>query len=121
MSATLDLSAIRRSLEEQRMFLRDRIARDETYLHSPVGFNPDPFDLAQAQISREQRAATLAQAQQQLAQIEVALQRLDDGTYGQCAQCGDPIEPGRLSVLPYAALCVHCQAKQETLRTGPLT
>jgi RNA polymerase-binding transcription factor DksA len=74
----------------------------------PVGPNPDHFDLAQAQITREQRAATLAQ-------IEIALQRLDDGTYGQCAQCGEWIEPGRLSVLPYASLCVRCQAKQEIL------
>jgi RNA polymerase-binding transcription factor DksA len=115
MSSTLDVQAIRRALEEQHVFLRDQIARDETYLHAPVGSNPDPLDLAQAQITREQRAATLAQAQQQLAQIEIALQRLDDGTYGQCAECGERIEPGRLSVLPYASLCVRCQAKQEAL------
>jgi RNA polymerase-binding transcription factor len=115
MSATLDLQAIRLALEEQRVFLRDRITRDETYLRTPVGPNPDQFDLAQAQMTREQRAATLAQSQQQLAQIEIALQRLNDGTYGKCAQCGERIEPGRLSVLPYASLCVRCQAKQEAL------
>lgn len=115
MTNSLDFQAIRRALEEQITFLRDRIARDEAYLRTPAGPNPDHFDLAQAQITREQRAVTLAQTRQQLAQIEIALQRLDDGTYGQCAQCGEPIEPGRLSVLPYASLCVRCQAKQETL------
>lgn len=113
MSNTLDVQTIRRTLEEQRAFLRDRIARDDAYLHTPAGPNPDHFDLAQAQITREQRATRLAQSEQQLAQIETALQRLDEGTYGQCAECGEPIEPGRLSVLPYAALCVRCQAKQE--------
>jgi RNA polymerase-binding transcription factor len=115
MSNTLDLHAIQRSLEEQSAFLRDRIARDETYLHTPVGPNPDQADLAQAQMTREQRATRLTQSQQQLAQIEIALQRLADGTYGLCAECGERIEPGRLSVLPYASLCVRCQARQEAL------
>ncbi len=115
MNHTLDLQAIRCALEEQRAFLSDRIARDETYLHTPVETSPDTFDLAQAQITREQRAATLTQSQQQLAQIKIALQRLDNGTYGQCVECGDHIESGRLSALPYASLCVHCQTRREGL------
>lgn len=115
MNGTLDFQAIRRMLEEQQAFLRDRMARDEAYLHTPVGPNPDHFDLAQAQLTREQRAATLAQSREQLVQIEIALQRLDNGTYGQCVECGDQIESGRLSALPYASLCVRCQTRREGL------
>jgi DnaK suppressor protein len=37
-----------------------------------------------------------------------ALRRLDAGTYGKCAVCGEPIEPARLSVLPETAECVEC-------------
>ncbi|HEU4726390.1 MAG TPA: TraR/DksA family transcriptional regulator [Kofleriaceae bacterium] len=43
-----------------------------------------------------------------LENVIAALQRLDAGTYGQCTACDQPIEPGRLSVLPEAAECVEC-------------
>ena len=46
-------------------------------------------------------------------QIEAALQRLDAGTYGVCERCGQPIPPRRLEALPYATLCVACQALEE--------
>ncbi|MDH5305967.1 MAG: TraR/DksA family transcriptional regulator [Myxococcales bacterium] len=44
----------------------------------------------------------------ELAQIRAALARLDDGTYGVCTRCEEPIEFKRLEVLPFAATCVDC-------------
>ena len=43
-------------------------------------------------------------------QIEAALNRISDGTYGTCAKCGGPIDPRRLKALPTAATCVSCSA-----------
>jgi RNA polymerase-binding transcription factor DksA len=45
-----------------------------------------------------------------LSTIEAALQRLDDGSYGVCADCKSEIPPRRLHALPFARLCVQCQS-----------
>ena len=42
--------------------------------------------------------------------IKAAIQRIDAGSYGECAKCGNPINPERLKVLPYATECVNCAA-----------
>lgn len=51
-------------------------------------------------------------------EIEEALRRLDEGSFGDCEWCGKAIEPKRLEVLPYARFCLKCQEKQERLRTN---
>ncbi len=43
-----------------------------------------------------------------LADIDAALARLDEGTYGACTACGRPIPPERLEALPWTALCIEC-------------
>jgi len=48
--------------------------------------------------------------------IEEALQRIREGSYGECAECGKEINAERLDALPFASLCVRCQEKEE--RTG---
>jgi len=48
--------------------------------------------------------------------IDRALGRIDDGTYGLCESCGNPIPEARLEAVPYAALCMSCQASQERSR-----
>ena len=44
----------------------------------------------------------------QLTLVEEALASLDDGTYGTCKSCGNPIAPGRLEAIPWAATCIDC-------------
>ena len=44
----------------------------------------------------------------EIRQIEVALKRISEGTYGTCARCGEPIDPRRLKALPTAATCISC-------------
>lgn len=44
-----------------------------------------------------------------ITQIRAALERIDTGTYGACAHCGQQIPPARLEVVPYASTCVGCQ------------
>jgi DnaK suppressor protein len=48
-----------------------------------------------------------------LAMIETSLERIEEGTYGQCDDCGAKIPKTRLHAIPYATLCVHCAEKQE--------
>jgi len=62
-------------------------------------------------------AAGLAEIESaQLAQIEEALQRLEEGTYGQCQDCGKPIPQKRLQLVPFALRCVDCQRTADTGR-----
>jgi RNA polymerase-binding protein DksA len=108
-----DLEIVRQILVAEHAAAREQIRRDEARLRARLEPSPDQLDLAQEYVSRECRTMLLVQAQQQLEQIEAALQRLDEGTYGLCSVCGTPIAPARLEVLPYACLCVRCQAERE--------
>jgi RNA polymerase-binding transcription factor DksA len=62
---------------------------------------------------RERDLSILEQVEAELADIEHALRRLDEGTYGQCEACGEPIADDRLEALPGARFCVRHQAAVE--------
>jgi RNA polymerase-binding transcription factor len=65
---------------------------------------------AATQVSEQLRDLALRERnQQQLASVEAALARLDDGSYGRCVRCGNPVAPERLEALPWAAHCIDCQ------------
>jgi RNA polymerase-binding transcription factor len=51
----------------------------------------------------------LEQLEEQLADVDKALERMEEGTYGICTNCGKAILPERLEALPYAELCIDCQ------------
>jgi RNA polymerase-binding transcription factor len=59
---------------------------------------------------RQHVASLLGQTREHLVAIEVALRRLDDGSYGVCERCGQAIAPGRLAARPTASACVSCAA-----------
>jgi RNA polymerase-binding protein DksA len=52
-------------------------------------------------------------ADQVLGEIDAALKRIDDGTYGTCEVCGKPIAPERLEARPWATLCIDDQRRRE--------
>ena len=60
---------------------------------------------------RSQSSAILAQSVQHIADIDAALLRMDEGTYGLCKTCGGSIAVGRLQVRPQAPLCISCAGK----------
>lgn len=55
----------------------------------------------------------LSIAAEELAQVVAALRRVDDGTYGECQDCGEPIDERRLRALPATPVCTACQALRE--------
>jgi RNA polymerase-binding transcription factor DksA len=61
---------------------------------------------------RQQASALLADARTNLTDIEAALARVDDGTYGRCTDCGEPIAAARLEALPAASTCIGCASAQ---------
>ena len=61
---------------------------------------------------RQHTAALLSQVQQHLAQIDAALLRLADGSYGTCMSCGHPIGAARLAARPVATTCIDCASRR---------
>ncbi|MDX1592773.1 MAG: TraR/DksA C4-type zinc finger protein [Gammaproteobacteria bacterium] len=112
---TKTTSAIRARLEARRAELDglDATASDAT----------GTVELDQARVGRLSRMDALqgqAMAQETLrrhrierTRIEAALRRLDDGSYGACRECGEPIAAGRLEADPTATLCLACAEAAE--------
>jgi RNA polymerase-binding protein DksA len=72
-----------------------------------------PADAATDLVDQDRENALLEAAESQRTQIRAALQRIEDGSYGTCTDCGTTISEARLTVRPEAARCVECQAKAE--------
>lgn len=81
---------------------RDTNADDE---HDPEG--------ATIAFERSQLSSMSRQLLQRIAEVDVALTRVDAGTYGVCTACGQPIAPGRLRARPAAALCIDCAIRAD--------
>jgi RNA polymerase-binding protein DksA len=60
----------------------------------------------------EKRLALEKRIREQLVGVEHALHKFEEGTYGLCDNCGQPIDPARLEALPQASLCMNCKAQQ---------
>jgi DnaK suppressor protein len=71
----------------------------------------DDVDTGSKAVQREHYLSLLASIRERRDQVEYALRRLDDGAYGQCEQCGQPIDPARLEVFPAATSCVRCKRR----------
>jgi DnaK suppressor protein len=76
-------------------------------------FDQHPADTATELQDADRQNAVLENADDQRAQVLAALQRLDDGTYGRCVDCGQEIPAVRLQVRPEAARCVADQERFE--------
>ena len=65
-------------------------------------------------VMEQERLSTIsADLQDMVRQIDRALERMDDGSYGICQRCGQPINPERLEAFPYVAYCIDCQTLLE--------
>ncbi|HHL39500.1 MAG TPA: hypothetical protein ENJ37_03235 [Deltaproteobacteria bacterium] len=76
----------------------------------------DIYDIASSERERELALTLGNRDREKIAEIEDALERLRDGTYGDCEECGEPITEGRLRVMPFTRLCVECKSRDERLR-----
>ena len=102
-----DLSAIRAALEAERDRLRTGL-REGIVAPGPMTYGSQAA--AASQVFEQQRDLALRDRNaQHLEQVEAALARLADGTFGACVRCGRPIAPERLDALPWAAYCIDCQ------------
>ena len=72
-----------------------------------------PGDTATATFDRELDYTLEENSGQVLAEIDAALRRIDEGSFGTCRGCGRPIAEERLEALPWATLCIDCRRREE--------
>ncbi|MGL5850760.1 MAG: TraR/DksA family transcriptional regulator [Phycicoccus sp.] len=109
---------LRREIEGDIAQLRAELTHAQSDLavlmrDSGDGAGDDQADAGAKTYEREQEISLANNAREMLEQNEHALERLDDGTYGACESCGDPIGKLRLQAAPRATLCLACKTKQE--------
>ncbi len=82
----------------------------------------DPVDMTQQAAEREMAIRSLHRDSELARRLRWAMERLDNGSYGTCVQCEESISPKRLSAIPWAELCIHCQAQAdgEAVKNAPI-
>ena len=83
--------------------------KDERREGSPFGKREEE---ATETLELEKRLVLEKRIREQLAGVAHALHKYEEGTYGLCDNCGQPIDPARLEALPEASLCMKCKAQQ---------
>jgi len=86
---------------------------DDVLRDSGDGAGDDQADSGSKAFEREQEMTLLANVRETLFQTQHAVARIEDGTYGVCESCGNPVGKLRLQAFPRATLCVSCKQKQE--------
>ena len=104
---------------EQPFRKRDEIAIENA---------PDDIDRVQGAVERELAIRQLESNFSRIQSVKLALERIEDGTYGTCLECEQEISPKRLKAVPWASCCIQCQEvadreriKQEHEAAGVLT
>lgn len=101
-----DIAAMRAKLEARLNELAGRVEHFEDELRTPVSpsYDEQSIEREDDMVLEGQEEAALAE----IAAIRAALTRIEEGIYGYCTSCGQPIAPARLEAVPHAALCIDC-------------
>ncbi len=112
-----NFSILRSRLESEQKRLADELEMmtasgqpaNERREGSPFGKREEEATEA---LELEKRLTLEKRIRDQMAEIEHTLHKFDEGTYGRCDHCGEPIDPARLEALPQASLCLSCKSGQ---------
>jgi RNA polymerase-binding protein DksA len=118
------LAEIRQQLERERGNLLaqlDELTADsfdgtQSDMTGEVGLDDDFADAGSATFERERDLSIQNNVRDLIDQMNRAIQRIEDGNYGTCERCGNPIEAARLKALPHALLCMDCKRREERAR-----
>ncbi len=116
-----DREKFRKILTEQREQLVGNAKRALTGdVHVDPDDFPDEIDTAASEVNLQFTGRLREREQGLLAKIDAALEKIENGEYGECVNCGEDIGAKRLKARPVAELCIDCKSEQEKLerRTG---
>jgi len=122
---TIVFNLLRSRLEREQKRLTEELEQSKASVRHPADERREgsPFGKREEEATEsfelEKRLALEKRIKDQLADIEHALHKFDEGTYGLCDDCGQPIDPARLEALPQASLCLSCKAKNAKGKSSP--
>ena len=93
---------------DRALAVAEHEAREDAVKHA------DPADQAASEYERQSLVHQAAAARQRLKNLTQALERMQQGSFGECAECGGDIELKRLEAIPWARYCVKCQEARES-------
>lgn len=107
-----------KSLKDNLLRMREDLVRDiarrtKTTAEGTAPDIGDILDSVSEERTRELDMILTDREKKKLLQIDDALDRIEDGSYGLCEECGVKIPKGRLKVMPFAKYCVECQERLE--------
>ena len=106
---SIDLEAARTSLNAERARLLVELGQP---IENPAQMTYGSQAAAASQVFEQQRDLALRdRSRLELSRVEAALRSIDDGTYGVCTNCGNPIGAERLEAIPWAPTCIDCARK----------
>ena len=112
---------------ERLLALRARLQGDMTQMadsalnHDRSRSTSMPTDMAElgsGNFDQELTLSLLGGERDAIEQVQAAIERIDEGTYGHCDECGVKIPRARLEAIPYAAQCVRCASQREEGQEG---
>jgi DnaK suppressor protein len=107
------LKKFKRIFEAQKkaILFNDKVVREDFSVNADDRF--DEIDQAQTDIEQSMRMRLRNREVFYIKKVDEALNRIEDGTFGECDDCGEDIELRRLEARPTATLCVNCKEEQE--------
>ena len=113
-----ELNEVVKELKEHRDRLAAIVGESEQELAGLMrdagdGAGHDQADVGATSFERDHELTVLARERETLVQIERALAHIDDGSYGVCDSCGNPVGKNRLMAVPHATLCMSCKQREE--------
>ena len=108
------LETFRKKLEERQQALRKAVSRtEEDGRIADQDSAQDIADRAASSYTKEFLFSVSNNDRQLLQMVESALQRIREGSFGECVNCGNEINAKRLEAVPWTRYCIACQEKQE--------
>jgi DnaK suppressor protein len=118
--STVDAESFRARLEAERRQVVSAIENIHAENPGSIGDETEELaqdnhlgDIATATFDREMATTLEENSSHVLAEIDSALRRIDEGTFGICVRCRNPVGEGRLEALPWATLCIDCKRREE--------
>ena len=110
MPSDTQLASLRATLEEERGLLQRQLA-DLGADGGGLSFDENFADSGEVAAQQGEAISLANSLQEQLGDVERALRKLEDGTYGQCENCGREIQEARLEAMPSTRLCIDCASR----------
>ncbi|RMA97211.1 TraR/DksA family transcriptional regulator [Hydrogenothermus marinus] len=112
----MDIEKVREELLKKRAEIIESLENNKKESQNEKSGVEDAADEVTAELSRETLYKLSQTEREKLFLIDIALKKIESGTYGICEECGNPIGEKRLEAIPWVRLCIDCSQNEEALR-----